>query len=412
MINNIVKILFVLGSIVAVTVVALLVLGWGALPVLLLLIAAYSWVVFTYYHYRFVRQEELLHLIGTAAEAGSPIGPALWAFLDDRPASAVRELWVALSLSFVLPGYYWFWHRRHSFDRRLERVALLLESGAPLSTALWATPGVAAPETVLAAAVGESTGRLAVCLRNAPRWRLATVWLETVPRLIYPLALLLFINASFCFLMIFIAPKFERIFYEFKMTLPETTQQLFSFGRSFVANGGGVVLGLVGLGCVVALLYFSATARWFCPGIGRLYRMHVQSRLLRMLGILLEVERPLPEALAMLADSGYFIGVGRRRLLAVRRAVEQGEPLAPTLRRYGLLPARMVALLQAAERARNLPWALGELGEYLAKRTAKIMRQASLAFFPLAVIGAGILVAIVALGYFLPLIKMLTELSK
>jgi general secretion pathway protein F len=139
--------------------------------------------------------------------------------------------------------------------------------------------------------------------------------------------------------------------------------------------------------------------------------MHVQARVLRMLGILLEVERPVPQALAVLADSGYFSRVARNRLNAARGAVERGEPLAPTLQRFGLLPRRMVALVQAAERAHNLPWALAELGDHLAQRAVRLMRRLTLVFFPAAVVGVGVIVAAVVLGWFLPLIKLLTELS-
>src|SRR5579864_7005283 len=85
---------------------------WGVLA-LVLLSAIYGWVVFAFFHYRYVRQEEFLHLLTTAAETEAPLAPALWAYVNDRPHSELREFWTAMLLLFVLPGYYWMWHRRH-----------------------------------------------------------------------------------------------------------------------------------------------------------------------------------------------------------------------------------------------------------------------------------------------------------
>jgi type II secretory pathway component PulF len=356
--------------------------GW--IPVVLLW-AIYTWGLYTYFHYRAIRQEELLHLMSTAAEADSPIGAAVWAYLSDRP-------------------------RRWGFERKVEQLALLLESGESLAAALRATPGLVPRETVLAAAVGEPSGQLALCLRHVPRWRLATAWLEALPRFIYPLLLLLFISGCLLFITFFITPRFEKIFHDFHLSLPEATQNVMWFARSFPGSGGMWMLLLL-IASLIALLVASPTTRWYCPGVGRFSRMQVQSRVLSILGILLETERPLPEALDLLADADYFAGTARRRLIRARQHIEQGESLAPCLHQQGLLPAPMVALVQAAERTRNLPWALTELGAHLAERQARAVRRVSMMFFPVAVMGVGALVAYLAVAWFLPLIKLLTELA-
>src|SRR5262249_17509182 len=118
------------------------------LPALLMLVLIWTWMIFAYLHYRYGRQEEFLQLLITAVEANAPLVPAIRAYLLDRPRGTMREFWVCLLQFFVFPGYYWFWHQRHSFDRKVARVARLLESGVPLEQALQATPGVAARETI------------------------------------------------------------------------------------------------------------------------------------------------------------------------------------------------------------------------------------------------------------------------
>lgn len=379
-----------------------------ALPLLV------TWCVFVLYaflRYRFLRQEELAHVLAAAAESGAPLAPALWAYVRDRPRDEWRTFWVIVVLFFALPGYYFYW-RRHGFERKVARAAGLLETGYTLHQALKAARGAASREVVLAAAVGESTGQLATSLRLAPRWRLGPVWLEAAPRLIYPLFL---VGGSYlvtAFLVTFILPKYQKIFADFKVELPPVTQALVASGDRLIEAFGTVLLGAFALAFLGFALLVSPSLRWYCPGLGRLHRMQTQGRLLRMLGLLLGAGRPLPQALGLLTDSGYFRGPARRRLARACRRLEEGEPLADTLRRAGLLPRSMVGLVQAAERAHNLPWALGELGELRARRAVRISERVSLAVFPITVLAVGVLVGFVAFGMFLPLLELLAEVGR
>jgi type II secretory pathway component PulF len=379
--------------------------------VLPLLALWYGCVLYTFFRYRFIRQEELAHVLAAAAESGAPLAPAMWAYVRDRPQNEWRLFWVVILMFFVLPGYYFYW-RRHNFERKVEHLAGLLETGFPLHEALRAAHGVASREVTLAAAVGEATGQLAPALRLAPRWRLAPVWLETGPRLLYPLFVLFGIYVVFTFVFVFILPKYAAIFADFKIKLPFITDLLITFGLGFAKYSPLVLLAVLSLGILTAFMLLNSTFRWYCPGLGRLYRMHTQSRLLRMLAPLLGAGKPLPAALGILADSGYFRGTALYRLAQAQTRVEEGESLAESLRHVGLLPRSMAALVQAAERAHNLPWALAELGEAQAKRTVRVSQRFSMAVFPIAIVLVGACVAFVAFGMFLPLLTLIAEVGK
>jgi type II secretory pathway component PulF len=386
--------------------------GFGGIPFALLLSVPYVWVVFAFFHYRQCRQDEFLHLLTTAVEAQAPLAPALRAYVVDRPNGPLREAWVATLLFFLLPGYYWLWYRRFSFDRKVVQVAGLLDMGYSLPEALYASPGVMPRQTVLAATVGESTGRLAHCLRQSVQTRLAPLWLEVLPRIAYPFLLLFFISGVWQFWMILVAPKFEQIFREFRVDLPEATERLFAFADWLADDGWLITLIVPASAVVVLILFLGSTCRWYCPVVGGFYRRIVQSRVLRMLGVLLETGKPVPEALGILADSGYFPRVAERRLDAVRLRVEHGEPLADSLRRGRLLPPAMMPLVQAAERVGNLPWVLSELSMSLANGTIRRLRRLSIVIGPLVLIAIGSLVAFLALGMFWPLIELLTRLNQ
>jgi type IV pilus assembly protein PilC len=413
------KILALLGSCAAFAVVLALMLvylgfGYASLLLLLVLGAAYAWMLFAYWHYRDCRREEFLYVLAAAAEADAPLAPALWAYLRDRPRGGLREVWVFLLLFFVVPGYYWLWYSGSSYDRKVERVAHLLEDGCTLLDALKLTPGVASRETRLAVALGQDTGQLGRCLgflRNPARSRLATLWLEMVPRLGYPLFLLFVIDGVLVFWMLVLVPRFQRIFKEFRMDLPEETERALALGNLALSYGWALTLAVPVLAVLLIVLLVSPSFRWYFPVVGRLYRGYVSSQVLQALSFLLQVGQPAPQALGVLAESEGFAGVVRRRLNAIRRRVEQGEPLADSLCWGGVLPRAMVPLVRTAERAGNLPWALGELADVLAQRSVRRVERAGLVFFPVPVVGVGVLVGVIVLGMFVPLISLIDGLA-
>ncbi len=405
--------LAIAGTVVIVLILVLALFGvfhlGGLLPVLVLGVY-FTWLFYARMQYRYCRRVELLHLLAGAAEEGVPLAPALRAYLKDRPRGSVRELWVASLLFFVLPGYYWIWHRKNHFDSKVEELAHLLEQGTPLFQALQWTPGLASRETMLAAAIGESTGRLGPCLRSAAGHQAAGLWIEFFPQLIYPVFVLLTMASISGFILYFIVPKFKKIFMDFGVDLPAMSLT-FLYISDWVLESWYLFV-LAGLGAIGAgmLCVYSPTVSWFFPVFGALYRRSARSRVLRMLAMLLRTGHTVPDALALLSS----LPIGRptrMRLEAARQRVSRGEPLAEGLLDAGLLTNAMVPLVHAAQRAGNLPWALAELADTIYQRTVRAIQRVMQVLFPLTVICLGLVVGFFVIALFLPLIKLITELS-
>jgi type IV pilus assembly protein PilC len=389
-------------------------LGYPSLLMLLGLAGVYGCLIFAYWHYRDCRQEEFLQVLAAAADAQAPLAPALWAYLHDRPSGGLREAWVFVVLFFVLPGYYWLWYSGSSFDRKVERVAGLLEEGHSLHGALVLTPGVASSTTRLAVALGEETGQLSLCLRafrSPARSRLAGLWLELVPRIAYPLVLLLVISGILAFWAIFLAPKYQVIFRSFKLSLPQETWRTFVLADLAERYAWVLVLAVAACAALLVVLLISPGVRWYFPVVGRLYRGYVASQILQALAFLLQVGQPAPHALYVLSTSDSFVGGAWQRMQTARRRIEQGEPLAESLRAAWLLPRAMVPLLHTAERAGNLPWALAEIADVLGQRAVRRVQRFSLVFFPVPIVGVGVIVGVVVIGFFQPLITLIEGLT-
>ncbi len=397
--------LLVCGVAVILTVVAgpVSILGW------LVLLLFYGWMLFAFLHYRHGRQEELWQVLTAAVEAEAPLPQALRAYLRDRPRDPGRKFWTALLLFFVFPGYYWMWYIWNNFDQKVKRLSFLLDEGMALAKALQLTPGVARRETILAAAVGEVTGQTALCLKQAARRLPNTAWIELVPRLLYPMGLLLYMSGALGFWLTYILPRMQRVYQDFHMKLPWLTEEV-------AGSGSRLVIGLwllTLLVIVVILLHVSSsTVRWYFPGLGWVYRRDWQGRVLRLLSVLLQTGRSPVKAVQLLSSAGSVPWLVGRWLDAVRADLEQGEPLAPALKRHGLLPAALVPLVQAGERTNNLPRTLGELGEHLGERPIRFLRWFSQFLSLAAVVLLGAMVGLISASMFLPLIQIMEGLSQ
>jgi type IV pilus assembly protein PilC len=386
--------------------------GWGSLIVLIASGGVLGWITYAFLYYRYCRREELLHLLAGSIEDGVPLAPALRAFVQDRPRGPMRNFWLACLLGVLpVPGFYWIWYRQNNFDRRIEELARLLEQGVPLHQCLQMLPVVATRETALAAAIGESTGQLGRCLRESARRRMSTIWIDLVPQFAYPFFVLTVIGSVVTFIAYFIVPKFKKIFMDFGVDLPPLTLTLMEDAELITRYWYIVVLGIQVVLLCILIITLSSTARWFFPVLGAVYRRGVRARVLHILSVLLETGKPLPQSFAVLGR----LPLGRAALVRLddaRLMIEDGEPLGDSLRRVGLLGSHMAPLVSSAERAGNLPWALRELADSMYQRTMRSLQRIMQVVFPASILALGMLVALVVTSIFVPLIQLISELSR
>jgi type II secretory pathway component PulF len=377
-----------------------LVMAFGAAGVSLvcLLLCFWAWQLFAFNHYRFCRQEEFVHLLQTATATHAPIESVLRAYLLDRPR---EHLYRAILLTFVFPGYYWI-HTMRSFDVRLTRLAEMLDGGVPIDKALSRVPGVVPNEIALAVAVGQYTGKLDDSLKRWAEWM----------RLVYPLLVLAAMTVIMLFLVVFIIPKFERIFMEFKMKLPYVTEALIAVSRVFSKYWFLAPMLLLTLLAAFNGMLISSRVKWYLPPVSYFYRMNQRGRFLQILGSMLESGKPVPDILDYIVESGFLPTALKWRAERLALDLAEGEPLPESLVRHGLLPASMKALVMSAEKARNLPWALQELGESQVRNGIRLGHRLSVVLFPLTVFACSCAIGLVAYAMFAPLTELIDGVSR
>lgn len=402
-------------------------------------IAFFGWLVFAWLYFRWCRQGELLDVLVVAARQEAPLVPALRAYAHEPPDTMLRYLLIRLGSFLIVPVLFYFFYRQRGYRQKVGRLAGWLEAGTPLSVALRHTWGVASAAMVQAAAVGEACGNLPTALERVAvfRRRFLGVWLPMIPRLAYPLLLLLVGSAAVGFMGMYVAPRYERILSDFRVppdrfaaAVGEATESISSFvpqGSFFFSDLAykwtwhpvsrvviqvGVLLAesLMALALIIIVLVSSSSVRWYTPVIAYYYRAASRGQVLQMLGLLVEVGRPLPEALGTLARAGFAAPV-RRRLYRAQALAEQGRSLSDSLHQASLLPRNMKPLVDSAQAMGNLPWALRELAEGLFARLQRRLYRVMMTVFPASVMLVGAVFGAICVAMFLPLITLIERLG-
>ena len=397
---------------------------FGAL-LFVFLFVIWCWEIFAFSHYRHCRQEEFLQVLQTAAATQAPVEAVLRAYLRDRPR---EHLYRAILLFFVFPGYYWI-HVQRSFDHRVSRLLAMLDSGLPLDQALHFVPGVVSRETALALTAGSFVGKLTDAFKRLSDRRQTPLWLELAPRFLYPVLVLFVLGVVMVFTTIFVIPKYEKILLDFKMKLPASTEILiavsrwfivvvsapFDFSRQFLnSTPAAFVLWLLVLLLFVALLMtllnvllFSSRVHWHFPLVSWVYRLHARGLFLGTLGQMMETGKPLPEILTRMLATKLLPAAVASRAERLAADLAQGQPLAASLARHGLITAPLQGLIASAEKAQNLPWALQELGDSLMRRSDRVLHRLTMVLFPLILFAIACLVGFFAVSMFSPLVVLL-----
>ena len=313
------------------------------------------------------------------------------------------------------------WGRSHPgrFGSRVMEVAREIGVGEPLSDSLAEQPGLLSSSDLMSVRVAEQTGTLAETLRGcAVRQTHALKGDSMVANAsatgIWLWAVVVVAVSIVSFVMYYIIPKFKQIFLGFGTELPWMTHMMIDVSDT-VARYGFLLLPL--------FVYLSVVVLWSCSeaylggwsetwlswrlGFGR--RAEIP-RMLRRLRGAVTARLPWTAALRPMVLK-HPEGEIRSRLERVLGRVTAGMGVWPAMRDSGLLNARDVSLLEMAERANNLEWALAALAESKERSMHHRWQVLLTLAVPAFTLAAGFMVLVICMAFFLPLTKLLNDLS-
>ncbi len=304
------------------------------------------------------------------------------------------------------------------WSNRLLHLSALLENGQTLSEALSTVYGLLPEPTLIAIRVGEQTGTLRQVLADEAQ-RLMNEPVANPVRATLPVTLMWVLmigciaNGIVGFIMMFIIPKFKRIFDDFGTELPAMTNSLIQFSDWFINYWYLLVLPAMTFGLAFLfyffrgwLLYLSKGRLIFAEHLPRLWTPLI----LRMLSVTVAARESVNDTLhAILSE--LLPGRAATALSAVRMQVNAGTDCLEALYQNGFLKSREVTFLQSSQRTHHLDWGLIHLSRVILMRR-KFWGQRVASFLqPMIVLAVGFVVAFVCISLFLPLIKLVNDLS-
>ena len=309
-----------------------------------------------------------------------------------------------------------------SLRPRLAALRLTLEQGAPVGEALQTAAPGADPRTVELLVAAERNGALPQALARLWRDELRGADADRDPGRgaalqAYSLGVVFTIAGLTWLIAIFVMPKYHQIFRDYGIALPGVT---LTMNRAIAALGAPlVVIAALGIVWLVSrslrqllrprparspLQHLWDRAAWWTPIVGRLSHDRGLADALHAVADAVEAGRPAPDALAE-AQLAHVNVVLRDRLARWATLVSEGESFAGAARRAPM-PRLVVGLIATAQPA-DLVNALRFLARYYQGRFSRLTLLLRAAAAPALALLFGAVVAAVALGVVLPMVRLM-----
>ncbi len=293
----------------------------------------------------------------------------------------------------------------------LSDVHRQLEGGRELNAALARHPKVFSPLFVSLVRVGENTGRLDEAFAHLADY--LEVEKHTRERvaaaLRYPLVVLGAIVVALVIINIWVIPAFASAFARYDAELPLMTRILIGSSEFFVAYWPALLLALAAglLGFRVWTRSPRGAVSWSAfllsaPLIGDIVRKAVLGRFAQSLSLTIRSGVPLVHALNVVAGvvDNAFVS---ERVQTMRQGIEKGDSVTRTAASTGLFTPLVLQMLAVGEETGALDQLLDETAQHYQAEVDFELKRLSDAIEPIMITVIGVLVAVLALGVFLPL---------
>ena len=306
---------------------------------------------------------------------------------------------------------------------RRARQALLelsdrLEQGVPLAEAMSGAQSRLPRSMSALVEAGLETGRLDTVMQYSVEqsqragWLRQQIWMS----LAYPMFLLWFASGICAFVLLTIIPQFKSIFDDFGTEVPGLTMALIKLSDTALIFGWRPVLAIMPL-IILAWSPFLALARsrlgrrWSTsiPLLGSVFRLATLSDFCQILAILMNAKLPFSKALRFAANASddYWLDHKCQRMAA---DMDEGATPDEAAVLAGL-PNSLTQVFRHVSSDRTVVEALHGLSDLYAARCSVSSRLVSQIFEPFAVILVVGFAGTTALAVFMPLIKLLNDLS-
>lgn len=294
-----------------------------------------------------------------------------------------------------------------------------IESGSTLSEAMAKQPKAFDNLYVNMVKAGEAGGALEVILQRLAEFkeRQQSLKRKVQGAMIYPCAVITVATGIVGFIMYWIIPKFKKIFEDFGTELPAMTKILIGFSDS--------VVNYWYLGPVIPLAFWillkiikknktgAFIVDWLSlriPLLGAILSKSIVARTCRTLGTLIASGVPILEALAITRDTAGN-GVFVKAFEHISAAIREGESMWIPLKETRTVDDIVVNMVAVGEETGALDNMLYKVADVYDEEVSVLVEGLINMLEPLMVVVLGLIVGFIVIALFMPLIKLLNDLS-
>jgi type IV pilus assembly protein PilC len=301
-------------------------------------------------------------------------------------------------------------------------VADEVEGGGTLSDAMANYPKAFDKLYVNMINAGEAGGVLDIILNRLADFmeKAAKLKKKVIGAMIYPGVVISIAVGIVSMIMIFVIPKFEQIFRDFKTDLPPVTQVLLAMSRWFAppTNGWAYVLfSPIGFMLIVKLLRMSEGGKYFVdavklkiPILGSILAKTAIARFTRTLGTLISAGVPILDAINITKET-CGNEVFSRALGKVHDAIREGESMAAPLRAAKICDAIVVNMVDVGEETGDLDKMLIKVADNYDSDVDVLVGSLISILEPVMVVVLGVMVGFIVIALFSPMISLIQTVS-
>ena len=295
-----------------------------------------------------------------------------------------------------------------------------VESGSTLSEAFGKHPKCFDRLYVNMVKAGEAGGALETILRRLAEFKEKAQSLKRkiTGAMIYPVVVILVAICILTFIMLYIIPKFEKIFKDFNMKLPWITEMLMATSRWFATYWYVLPLFPLCFWLLLKLIRLNKTGAYaldriklWMPVMGLIIEKTIVARTVRTLGTLVSSGVPILEALSITRET-CTNAVFERMYQRVYESIREGDTIAQPLKESRLVDDMVVNMIDVGEETGDLDTMLYKIADVYDEEVDVLVAGLISLLQPLMTVVLGLIIGTIVIALFMPLIKLLEGLSK
>lgn len=293
-----------------------------------------------------------------------------------------------------------------------------VEQGSTLSEAMAKCPRVFDDLYVSMIKAGEIGGMLSQILNRLADFREKSEKLRKaiIGALIYPAAVITIAGGILTLIVMFIVPKFKKMFEDMDVDMPTPTIMLMAFG-DFLVNQWYMVpmipitliATFIGVRRTAIGKKYTDTAALYIPIFGIIISKSSVSRLCRTLGELSSSGVPILDSLNILKTS---VGnaVVEEAVADIHTSIREGENIADPMRRHKIFDVMVVNMVEVGEETGELDKMLVKIADTYDNDVDTIVSSMMSLLEPFLIIGMGLAVGFIVVSLFLPLVSIIENM--